>query len=110
MFTTFYRGAVLGSYVGYAGKLMPRYRSSPPAVVGGAHQSGGSDERVWSTLGTRNSPITLYARALTRNTAKADDLLQRSLVRALEKQHLWQPGGTVNLAGLVALARTDRGE
>jgi RNA polymerase sigma-70 factor (ECF subfamily) len=33
-----------------------------------------------------------YARALTRNAAAADDLVQNSLVRALEKQHLWQPG------------------
>ena len=36
-----------------------------------------------------------YARALTRNTAKADDLVQSSLVRALEKQHLWQPGSNL---------------
>jgi RNA polymerase sigma-70 factor (ECF subfamily) len=36
-----------------------------------------------------------YARALTRSTAKADDLVQSSLVRALEKQHLWQPGSNL---------------
>jgi RNA polymerase sigma-70 factor, ECF subfamily len=36
-----------------------------------------------------------YARALTRNTSKADDLVQSSLVRALEKQHLWQPGSNL---------------
>ena len=36
-----------------------------------------------------------YARALTRNAAKADDLVQSSLVRALEKQHLWQPGSNL---------------
>ena len=36
-----------------------------------------------------------YARALTRNTANADDLVQSSLVRALEKQHLWQPGSNL---------------
>jgi RNA polymerase sigma-70 factor (ECF subfamily) len=33
-----------------------------------------------------------YARALTRNPDRADDLLQDTLVRALDKQHLWQPG------------------
>jgi RNA polymerase sigma-70 factor, ECF subfamily len=33
-----------------------------------------------------------YARALTHNRAAADDLVQNSLIRALEKQHLWQPG------------------
>ena len=36
-----------------------------------------------------------YARALTRNTARADDLVQSSLERALEKQHLWQPGSNL---------------
>jgi RNA polymerase sigma-70 factor (ECF subfamily) len=33
-----------------------------------------------------------YARALTRNAVRADDLVQSCLVRALAKQHLWQPG------------------
>jgi RNA polymerase sigma-70 factor, ECF subfamily len=33
-----------------------------------------------------------YARALTRDSARADDLVQNSLVRAIAKQHLWQPG------------------
>ena len=33
-----------------------------------------------------------YARALTRNTERADDLVQETLVRALAKQHLWQAG------------------
>ena len=36
-----------------------------------------------------------YARALTRNSAKSDDLVQSCLVRALEKQHLWQPGSNL---------------
>lgn len=33
-----------------------------------------------------------YARALTRNVVHADDLVQNCLIRALTKQHLWQPG------------------
>ena len=33
-----------------------------------------------------------YARALTRNTTRADDLVQICLTRALAKSHLWQPG------------------
>src|SRR5437762_5002758 len=33
-----------------------------------------------------------YARALTRNAPIADDLVQDCLVRAVAKQHLWQPG------------------
>ena len=33
-----------------------------------------------------------YARALTRNMVLADDLVQETLMRAVRKQHLWQPG------------------
>jgi RNA polymerase sigma-70 factor, ECF subfamily len=33
-----------------------------------------------------------YARVLTRNVERADDLVQDTLVRALAKQHLWQAG------------------
>ena len=33
-----------------------------------------------------------YARALTRDLVRADDLVQNCLVRAIAKQHLWQPG------------------
>src|SRR5215467_12034015 len=33
-----------------------------------------------------------YARALTRDLARADDLVQSCLVRAIAKQHLWEPG------------------
>jgi len=33
-----------------------------------------------------------YARALTRDASRADDLVQSCLTRALAKSHLWQPG------------------
>lgn len=33
-----------------------------------------------------------YARALTRNRDRADDLVQDTVLRALAKEHLWQPG------------------
>ena len=33
-----------------------------------------------------------YARALTRDAERAEDLVQNCLVRALAKQHLWKPG------------------
>lgn len=33
-----------------------------------------------------------YARALTRDVSRADDLVQGCMVRAINKQHLWQPG------------------
>ena len=32
-----------------------------------------------------------YARALTRDISRADDLVQSCLTRAIAKQHLWQP-------------------
>jgi RNA polymerase sigma-70 factor, ECF subfamily len=37
-----------------------------------------------------------YARALTRNPERADDLVQDTLVRALAKQHFWQPGTNIS--------------
>jgi RNA polymerase sigma-70 factor (ECF subfamily) len=33
-----------------------------------------------------------YARALTRDVTRADDLVQSCLIRAVAKQHLWQAG------------------
>jgi RNA polymerase sigma-70 factor, ECF subfamily len=33
-----------------------------------------------------------YARALTRNITQADDLVQDTLTRAIQKEHLWEPG------------------
>src|ERR1700752_3087744 len=33
-----------------------------------------------------------YARALTRDVNRADDLVQDTLVRAIAKEHLWQAG------------------
>src|SRR4029078_13415209 len=36
-----------------------------------------------------------YARALTRDVNRADDLVQDTLVRALAKQHLWQEATNV---------------
>ena len=33
-----------------------------------------------------------YARALTRSADRADDLVQETLLRAIAKVHLWQPG------------------
>jgi RNA polymerase sigma-70 factor (ECF subfamily) len=36
--------------------------------------------------------VRRYARALTRDVTRADDLVQSCLVRAIAKQHLWEPG------------------
>jgi RNA polymerase sigma-70 factor, ECF subfamily len=46
-----------------------------------------------SCLVEREIPrLRRYARALTRTADRADDLVQDTLVRALAKGHLWQPG------------------
>jgi RNA polymerase sigma-70 factor, ECF subfamily len=33
-----------------------------------------------------------YARGLSRDVLRADDLVQSCLTRAIGKQHLWRPG------------------
>src|SRR5580692_12313194 len=38
------------------------------------------------------SRLRRYAPALTRDAARADDLVQSCLVRAIAKEHLWEPG------------------
>ena len=46
-----------------------------------------------SCLVEREIPrLRRYARALTRAADRADDLVQDTLIRALAKGHLWQPG------------------
>jgi RNA polymerase sigma-70 factor (ECF subfamily) len=43
-------------------------------------------------LQTEIPRLRRYARALTRDPVRADDLVQNCLLRAIAKQHLWQPG------------------
>ena len=43
-------------------------------------------------LETEIPRLRRYARALTRDPSRADDLVQSCLVRAIAKEHLWQPG------------------
>jgi RNA polymerase sigma-70 factor (ECF subfamily) len=43
-------------------------------------------------LETEIPRLRRYARALTRDASRADDLVQSSLLRAVAKQHLWEPG------------------
>ena len=43
-------------------------------------------------LETEIPRLRRYARALTRDVSRADDLVQSCLTRAIAKQHLWQPG------------------
>lgn len=43
-------------------------------------------------LETEIPRLRRYARSLTRDLSRADDLVQSCLVRAIAKQHLWQEG------------------
>ena len=43
-------------------------------------------------LETEIQRLRRYARALTRDASRADDLVQSCLLRAIAKQHLWQAG------------------
>jgi RNA polymerase sigma-70 factor (ECF subfamily) len=43
-------------------------------------------------LGPQISRLSRYARTLSKDPAQAEDLIQSCLLRALEKQHLWEPG------------------
>src|SRR5438128_2132852 len=78
----------------------------PPAVSG----QGGPDRRLSEgrrvRRGQQRGPrserrfrpecryprLQRYARALTRDASRADDLVQDTLLRALAKQQLWQEG------------------
>jgi RNA polymerase sigma-70 factor, ECF subfamily len=48
-----------------------------------------------SLIAEQMPALRRYARALTRDPVAADDLVQNCLVRALAKQHLWQPGSNM---------------
>src|ERR1700756_1675100 len=96
MLTTFYWDAVLGSYAGYAGQLISLLSEQPPqSAMGGVHQREVQMSEFGRLLEREIPRMRRYARALTRNTVKSDDLVQNSLIRALEKQHLWQPGSNL---------------
>jgi RNA polymerase sigma-70 factor (ECF subfamily) len=56
------------------------------------NKEGVAMEDFGSMLEREIPRLRRYARALTRDAARADDLVQSCLVRALAKSHLWQPG------------------
>jgi RNA polymerase sigma-70 factor, ECF subfamily len=54
-------------------------------------------DAIYAATGTRDiAPVMLrlrrYAKLLTRSMTDADDLIQETMLRALSKLHLWQPG------------------
>src|SRR4051794_37342917 len=56
------------------------------------HRKGSSMSDFHRRLEEQIPRLRRYARALTRDASRADDLVQDTLLRALNKQHLWQEG------------------
>lgn len=60
-------------------------RSDPP-------KPGSAEQSLHKEILALVPRLTRYARALTRDIAAADDLVQDCLTSALRKIHLWEPG------------------
>jgi len=70
------------------------YLSLPtaPRSSGSEHCQGELMSDFAQLLETEIPRLRRYARALTRDASRADDLVQSCLLRAIAKQHLWQAG------------------
>src|SRR5436305_13397548 len=68
--------------------ILGQLRRLPGAVT----KSRGSMNDFTQLLEEQIPRLRRYARALTRDVYRADDLVQSCLERAIAKQHLWQPG------------------
>jgi RNA polymerase sigma-70 factor (ECF subfamily) len=85
--TTFYQIGVSCSYSDY-NDIIDSDAHARNRICGGM-----SDVSKFHELVEREIPrLRRYARALTRNADRADDLVQDTLLRAIAKAHLWQPG------------------
>jgi len=62
-----------------------------PRLAGAGTANVVSMSEFTKLLETEIPRLRRYARALTRDPVRADDLVQDCLVRAIAKQHLWQP-------------------
>ena len=58
----------------------------------GSRSTGKTVSEFRSLLEAEIPRLRCYARALVRDRHAADDLVQDTLMRALVKQHLWEPG------------------
>jgi RNA polymerase sigma-70 factor, ECF subfamily len=58
----------------------------------GSSESNAVDPQLHRQIETLIPRLTRYARSLTHDPVNAEDLVQETLSRALEKIHLWRPG------------------
>jgi RNA polymerase sigma-70 factor (ECF subfamily) len=58
----------------------------------GSFEPNAVDPRLHREIEAMIPRLTRYARSLTHDPVNAEDLVQESLSRALEKIHLWRPG------------------
>jgi RNA polymerase sigma-70 factor (ECF subfamily) len=58
----------------------------------GSSEPSAVDPQLRRELAALLPRLTRYARSLTHDLVNAEDLVQESLSRALEKIHLWRPG------------------
>lgn len=65
-----------------------------PGARQGFHQesTGITDDMFKADLVGEIPALRAYARSLTKDAITADDLVQESLLRAMEKNHLWRRG------------------
>ena len=63
-----------------------------PEAYRGSRSTGKTVSEFHSLLEAEIPRLRRYARALVRDRNTADDLVQDTLMRALVKQHLWEPG------------------
>jgi RNA polymerase sigma-70 factor, ECF subfamily len=80
-------------------------REGTPVVPHGMSvRPGATREEVARGLLVELPTLKRYALRLCRNPQQAEDLVQNTLLQALEKAHLWTPGTNLR-AWLIALAR-----
>src|SRR5262249_50904106 len=61
----------------------------------GAGMTAMSEPKFHRLVEAQIPRLRRYARALTRDSIRADDLVQDTLVRGLAKAHLWQPNSDI---------------
>ena len=85
--TNFYQFGLCRSSWGYIGRI----GSCPSAPDSGVLRIERMSE-LYCLVEQEIPRLRRYARALTRASDRADNLVQDTLLRALTKLHLWQPG------------------